>query len=167
MNAIKPLYKYCQKDIIYLQLQVDKIKIRLEQFNLPLSTPIYGICVGDVHSGNAHFTTENQPTFFDFDQCGYGWRAFDIAKCLHVMIRQKIDVAIVHSFVYGYQSFRKLTQVELTAIPMFVKAAHIWVMGINTNAVGDVLPYGWFDDDWLHARLEFLRLDEGEKFNYY
>jgi hypothetical protein len=35
-------------------------------------------------------------------------------------------------------------------------------MGINTNAVGDVLPY-----DWLDARLKFLRLDEGEKFNYY
>ncbi|MBD2562083.1 hypothetical protein ACEYW6_26495 [Nostoc sp. UIC 10607] len=44
---------------------------------------------------------------------------------------------------------------------MFVKAAHIWFMGINTNAVGDVLPYGWFTDEWLDERLVMLRsLDE-------
>jgi hypothetical protein len=54
----------------------------------------------------------------------------------------------------------KLTTVELATIPVFVKAAHIWVMGISANAVGDVLPYGWFDDDWLDTRLEFFRLDE-------
>ena len=165
MNAIKPLYKYRQKDIDYLQEQIDNIKNQLEQFNLPRTAPIYGICVGDVHSGNAHFTDENQPTLFDFDQCGYGWRAFDIAKCLHVLIRQKIDVTVRNSFIDGYESFRKLSEVELAAIPIFVKAAHVWVMGISTNAVGDVLPYGWFDNDWLDTRLEFLRLDEGGDFN--
>jgi Ser/Thr protein kinase RdoA (MazF antagonist) len=146
MNAIKPLYENRKQDIIFLQQQIDKIKYQLEQFNLPLSTPIYGICVGDVHAGNAHFTEDNQPTLFDFDQCGYGWRGFDIAKYLHILIRQKIDVAVRNSFIDGYQSVRKLTTIELAAIPVFVKAAHIWVMGISANAVGDVLPYGWMQD---------------------
>ncbi len=157
MKAIRFLYNHRESDIDYLQEEVEKIKIKLEEFNLPLSVPVYGICVGDVHSGNAHFNEYNEPTLFDFDQCGYGWRAFEIGKFLHVAIRMKIDVEVRNSFIEGYQAIRKLSEVELAAIPVFVKAAHIWVMGINTNAVGDVLPYGWFDDDWLDGRLRMLR----------
>ncbi len=157
MKAITPLYKHRESDIDYLQTQVDKIKRQLETFKLPFSAPAYGICVGDVHSGNAHFTEHNLPTLFDFDQCGYGWRAFDIGKFLHVALRMKIEVEVRNNFIEGYQIIRKLEDAELASIPVFVKAAHIWVMGINTNAVGDVLPYGWFTDDWLDGRLGMLR----------
>ena len=157
MKAITPLYKHRESDIDYLQKQVDKIKSQIETFKLPFSAPAYGICVGDVHSGNAHFTEQNLPTLFDFDQCGYGWRAFDIGKFLHVALRMKIEVKVRNSFIEGYQAIRKLEDAELASIPVFVKAAHIWVMGINTNAVGDVLPYGWFTDDWLDGRLGMLR----------
>ncbi|MCC5600103.1 hypothetical protein [Nostoc favosum] len=102
---------------------------------------------------------------FDFDQCGYGWRAFEIAKFLHVALRVKIDITVRNSFIKGYQAIRKLSEAELTSIPVFVKAAHIWVMGISTNVVGDVLPYGWFTDEWLDQRLAMLRsLDESDNF---
>ncbi|MFH7024368.1 MAG: phosphotransferase [Heteroscytonema crispum UTEX LB 1556] len=108
MKAITLLYEYRKTDIEYLQKQVEKVKKQLEEFSLSLSVPFYGICVGDVHSGNAHFTKNNEPTLFDFDQCGYGWRAFDIAKFLHVAIRQKINVAVINSFIEGYQTIRFL-----------------------------------------------------------
>ncbi|MBW4626215.1 MAG: phosphotransferase [Brasilonema octagenarum HA4186-MV1] len=157
LEAIAPLYQHRKRDMNYLQKQVDQIKKQLEEFQLPLSAPAYAICVGDVHSGNAHFTEENEPTLFDFDQCGYGWRAFDIAKFLHVAIRMKIDVSVRNSFLEGYQSIRKLSENELSSIPVFIKAAHIWVMGINTNAVGDVLPYGWFTEEWIDERLAMLK----------
>ena len=94
---------------------------------------------------------------FDFDQCGYGWRAFDIAKFLHIAITWKIDVTVRNSFLEGYQTVRQLNAAELNSIPIFVKAAHIWVMGIGTSAVGDVIPYGWFTDDWLDKRLTTLK----------
>jgi Ser/Thr protein kinase RdoA (MazF antagonist) len=126
-------------------------------FSLPISIPEYGICVGDVHSGNAHFTEQNQLTLFDFDQCGYGWCAFDIAKFLHVALRMKIDVNVRKSFIEGYQAVRKLSETELAAIPIFIKTAHIWVMGISANAGEDVLPYGWFTDDWFDERLAMLK----------
>ncbi|MCC5670723.1 phosphotransferase [Nostoc sp. CHAB 5784] len=165
MRAITHLYQHRKNDIDYLQKEIKKIKSQLAGFQLHLTAPEYGICVGDVHSGNAHFTKQNEPTLFDFDQCGYGWRAFDIAKFWHIALRMKIDIAVRNSFIEGYQAIRKLSEAELASIPVFVKAAHIWVMGISTNVVGDVLPYGWFTDEWLDQRLAMLRsLDESDNF---
>ncbi|MBW4559267.1 MAG: phosphotransferase [Trichormus sp. ATA11-4-KO1] len=155
--AIISLYKHRQDDINYLQHTIDKIKSQFAVLNLPLSAPEYGICIGDVHSGNAHFTEQNQPTLFDFDQCGYGWRAFDIAKFLHASLRMKIDFKVRDKFIDGYQAIRRLSEFELASIPIFTQAAHIWVMGISANAGEDILPYGWFTDDWLDARLAILR----------
>lgn len=158
MGKIAPLYQHRRSDIEYLHTQIEQIKTQLEALKLPYIAPAYGICVGDVHSGNAHFNEQNQPTLFDFDQCGYGWRAFDIAKFMHIAITWKIDV-IRNSFLEGYQAVRQLDTVELASIPIFVKAAHIWVMGIGTSAVGDVIPYSWFTDDWLDQKLATLNLD--------
>ena len=163
MEAIAPLFKHRQTDIDYLQKQIEKIKMHLEVLQLPTQAPAYGICIGDVHSGNAHFNELNQPTLFDFDQCGVGWRAFDIAKFIHTTYARKIDASVRKAFILGYQTIRKLDAPELASIPAFVKAAHIWVMGISTSVVGEVLPYGWFTDEWFDSRLALLnQLDNGE-----
>lgn len=154
MEAIAPLYKYRSSDIDYLKNQIKKIKIQLE-LQLPNLAPTYGICVGDVHSGNAHFTQQDEPTVFDFDQCGYGWRAFDIAKFIHTARIWKIEATVKDAFLQGYQGIRQLDTAEIASIPIFVKVAHIWVMGISTSVLG-VLPYGWFTDE-LDTRWETLR----------
>jgi Ser/Thr protein kinase RdoA (MazF antagonist) len=54
--------------------------------SLPQSAPFWVICWGDPHSGNVHCTSDRQMTLFDFDQCGYGWRAFDVAKFLQMSL---------------------------------------------------------------------------------
>jgi len=156
MRKIEPLYKHRQSDIEDLQAQIEQIKTQLEALKLPNSAPGYGICVGDVHSGNAHFDEQNQPNLFDFAQCGYGWRTFDIAKFMHIAITWEIDITVRNCFLEGDQTVRQLNTVEHKSISIFIKAAHIWVMGIG-SAVGDVIPYGWFTDDWLDRRLESLR----------
>jgi len=38
----------------------------------------YGLCQGDLHTGNARFDMHGRLTLFDFDSFGYGWRAIDI-----------------------------------------------------------------------------------------
>ena len=157
VNAIAPLYKHKKTDIDYLYNQAEKLKSNLIALNLPKYSPCYGICIGDVHSGNTHFTQLNQPTLFDFDQCGYGWRAFDIGKFINTAIAWKLDNKIISSFLDGYQTIRQLSKIELSAIPLFAKIAHIWVMGISASVVGDVLAYGWFTDDWLDSKLELFK----------
>lgn len=41
----------------------------------------WGICHGDLHGNtNAAFAENGELTHYDFDLCGYGWRAYDIAE---------------------------------------------------------------------------------------
>lgn len=158
LNAIATLYKHRETDITYLYKQIEELKRNLLALNLPKYAPFYGICIGDVHAGNTHFNQINQPTLFDFDQCGYGWRAFDIGKFINTAIVWKLDSEIIRSFLNGYQTICKLSNIELSAIPIFTKIAHIWVMGISASVVGDVLPYSWFTNDWLDNRLELFKM---------
>lgn len=69
-----------------------------------------------------------------------------------------IDVKVRNKFIDGYQAIRPLSESEIISIPVFIKAAHIWVMGISANAGEDILPYGWFTDDWLDTRLAMLKI---------
>ena len=157
VNAFAPLYKHRKNDIDYLYKQAEKLKSNLITLNLPKVPPFYGVCIGDIHVGNTHFTQLNQPTLFDFDQCGYGWRAFDLGKFINTVFAWKLGSEIIRSFLEGYQTIRQLNKIELTAITLFTKIAHIWVMGISASVVRDVLGYGWFTDDWLDSKLEVFK----------
>ena len=163
MDFITTLLSHRQSDIDYFQIQIEKIKLTLAQLRLSSSAPVYGICVGDVHSGNAHFTDKGEPTLFDFDQCGYGWRAFDIAKFIHTTFSWQMDSQVRKPFLEGYQAIRQLSEAELTSIPVFAKMAHIWVMGITCQAAGEVVPYGHFTDEWFDSKLALLtQLNSGD-----
>lgn len=163
MNFIKPLFQHRQNDINYIQKQIEKTKLTLTKLKLPCSAPAYGICVGDVHPGNTHFTELDEPTLFDFDQCGYGWRAFDIGKFFHTTYSWKINTSVREAFLEGYKEIRQLSQAELTSIPVFVKVAHIWVMGIRCTVAGEVVPFEGFTDEWFDSKLAlFTQLDSGE-----
>jgi Ser/Thr protein kinase RdoA (MazF antagonist) len=39
----------------------------------------WGPIGGDFHQSSVYFNETNEPTFFNFDLCGPGWRAYDIA----------------------------------------------------------------------------------------
>jgi Ser/Thr protein kinase RdoA (MazF antagonist) len=99
---------------------------------LPNELPGYGFCHGDTGSANAHITADGRLTLFDFDMCGAGWRAYDIATFL-------IDEpeAIVHAFLEGYESVRTLGALERTSIPIFQIVQSIWVLGLRANYAND------------------------------
>lgn len=157
INAIAALFPHRNDAINYIHEQVEQIKANLLVQNLPKQLPFYGICIGDIHSGNTHFDRLNQPTLFDFDQCGYGWRAFDIGKFINTSIAWQLESEIVDAFLTGYQDIRVLSDIEIAAIPIFVKVAHIWTMGISASVVGEVLPYSWFTNEWLDTRLDLFK----------
>ncbi|MFO1259100.1 MAG: phosphotransferase [Gammaproteobacteria bacterium] len=46
---------------------------------LNLENDAWGVIGGDFHGFNQHFDKQDKPTLFDFDLCGYGWRAYDLA----------------------------------------------------------------------------------------
>lgn len=92
---------------------------------------LFGMCIGDVNPTNFHITELQQLTVFDFDQCGYGYRAFEIGKFISSIHPLKAKDAIADAFIEGYQQVRALSQTEVGAIPYFEMVSVIWVMAIN------------------------------------
>ena len=154
LAEISPFLQHRRTDLGYLVEVVAQIKRQLQ--DLPKDPPFWGICWGDPHSGNAHFTRDNQVTLFDFDQCGYGWRAFDIAKFLQVSLRTGISKNVRDAFLSGYQGLQKLAEWELDSLQALTQTAHIWMLMINFNAAK---THDWsrLDDIYITHRLEQLK----------
>ncbi|MBP7999472.1 MAG: phosphotransferase [Chloroflexi bacterium] len=96
------------------------------------STPTndaWGVIGGDFHSTNVHFDETGNPTFFNFDLCSYGWRAYDIATFLANTNLLHAPVEYSEAFFAGYYSVRPLTQAEHQAIEPFLTIRRIWLMG--------------------------------------
>jgi len=108
--------------------------------DLPRSGASYGVIHADVHEGNLHFIDDDECVFFDFDHCGYGWRAYEIAVSLTGESRENRD-----ALLQGYQSVRRLDEAELAAIPPFMKIRQIWDVG-DKLAMADMAGRRWIND---------------------
>jgi Ser/Thr protein kinase RdoA (MazF antagonist) len=157
-NSLKEIVPFLQHrtiDLSYLIQVITQIKEQLQNF--PTEAPFWTICWGDPHSGNAHFTPQGEVTLFDFDQCGYGWRIFDIAKFLQVSLRTGISKSVREAFLAGYQSISEISKTELTSLQAFTQTAHIWMWAISINATR-LHSYSCLDQSYFHRRLEQLKM---------
>jgi Ser/Thr protein kinase RdoA (MazF antagonist) len=122
-------------------------------------------CHGDCHGVNAHIVTEGpnagQAQFFDFDDGGFGYLAYDLAVYLWAQVSfQRRRHAMWFAFVDGYRSVRPIAQADLDAVTLFVPIRHIWLMG---EYAGRVAEWGTASMTWLGQQEEFLRAWEAEK----
>lgn len=154
LQEIIPFLKNCPQSIQYLEETCHQIEQKLE--NLPKIAPFWTVCWGDPHSGNVHFTPEGKLTLFDFDQCGYGWRAFDIAKFLQISIRTGIAKKVRESFLSGYQNINPLTEIEINSLQILTQTAHIWAWAISVNST-KLYDYSRLNLRFFQDRLEQLK----------
>src|ERR1700733_4917394 len=122
-------------------------------------------CHGDCHGVNAHIVTEGpnagQAQFFDFDDGGFGYLAYDLAVHLWAQVSfQRRRYAMWLAFIDGYRSVRPIAQADLDAVTLFVPIRHIWLMG---EYAGRVAEWGTASMTWLGQQEEFLRAWEAEK----
>ena len=88
----------------------------------------WGPIGGDFHNVNTHFQ-DGEPTFFNFDLCGYGWRAYDIATfLLNTNLLQK-SAKLSEAFFAGYYSVRPLSNNEHEAISPLLTIRRVWLTG--------------------------------------
>ncbi|MBO0812772.1 MAG: phosphotransferase, partial [Microlunatus sp.] len=87
----------------------------------------WGVIHGDPQALNCHFTGDGSVNFFDFDHCGFGWRAYDIAYCLrHTNAAgDRRGEEIRSAVIAGYDSVRPLSQAEYQMLPTLGQAAWI------------------------------------------
>jgi Ser/Thr protein kinase RdoA (MazF antagonist) len=153
-GVIEPYLRFRSEDLAYLKSLIDQIKNRL--CDLPRQSPYWTICWGDPHSGNVHFTADNQLTLFDFDQCGYGWRAFEMAKFLQISIRSGIARKIRDAFFQGYQTSQVLTPEEMETLQPFSQASHLWNWSIALEA-SKIHSCSRLDNQFFMSRLQQLK----------
>jgi Ser/Thr protein kinase RdoA (MazF antagonist) len=88
----------------------------------------WGPIGGDFHHVNTHFNGE-RPTFFNFDLCGYGWRAYDIATFLLNTDLLHKSTGLSEAFFAGYYSVRQLSNNEHEAITPLLTIRRVWLTG--------------------------------------
>lgn len=129
-----------------------------------------GMCHGDAQGGNANMAHEGTITFFDFDVCGFGWRAYDIATFFWGAALGKArlgwDAQIVarlcDAYLSGYQDSRPLAPPDHEAIAPLVLLREFWYLGM---VVGNWGAWGIGDEQreaFFVRELAFMREWAGE-----
>lgn len=118
------------EDWAFLQQVADRIRPQIAA--LPMIAPQFGYCHGDAGGNNAHIDADGRITFFDFDFCGLGWRAYDLATFL-----SGESTAVADALLQGYQAVRVLTDEERAALPLFQSAQSIWMLGTRASYINE------------------------------
>lgn len=104
------------------------------------TTDSWGTIGGDFHQHSVHFDDKNHPTFFNFDLCGPGWRAYDIATfLLNTNLMHNPSSRYSEDFFAGYYSVRPLSNNEHEAIAPFITLRRVWLTAwftLNDGLVG-------------------------------
>ncbi len=124
-------------------------------------------CHGDCHGLNARIITTGpgtgDATFFDFDDGGFGYLAYDLAVHLWAQVsfgRQRH--AMWHAFIEGYRSVRPIAPADFDAVRFFVPVRHVWLMGEMAGRIHEWGSEG-MSTAWLDRQVEFLRSWEAER----
>jgi len=115
----------------------------------------WGVCHGDFGAKNVFVSEDRTPTVFDFDLCGPGWRAYDVAVVRWVAMDQN-SRGIWDAFLHGYTQVQPLALADLAVVPLFHAVYHLSSLGVFARNVAD---WGVLDmSDWyLDRELKFFR----------
>jgi Ser/Thr protein kinase RdoA (MazF antagonist) len=121
----------------------------------------WGFCHGDVLGGNAHLegdTVTGTLTHFDFDDCGPGWRAYDLATYRWITTWRTPEAAAARweEYLEGYRERRPIGAADLGAVPLFVALREFWVVGQQIRNAS-LRGHYWVQDNYVDRRLRFLR----------
>lgn len=160
LTAIEPYMTHRKDDFECIRSVAKQLEQRLLDF--PLEELDWGICHGDLHGNtNISFKEDMSYTHYDFDLCGFGWRAYDIAEFrLAREVRLTFDKdkfeQLWSAFVEGYVSVRNLSEKDLQAVPIFVGIRQLWLMGL---CLGESHIHGSIDfgDDFIDDKLAFFK----------
>jgi Ser/Thr protein kinase RdoA (MazF antagonist) len=157
LRNIRPILSYRPDDWAYIKRFAETLRQRI--LALPASELRQGPCHGDLQGYHANITEDGTLTFFDFDCCGFGYRAYDLAVFLWCCrLEDAIDVRW-EPFLNGYRQARPINDLDLQAVPLFVCARYLWHMGVHTQNAPD-WGIGWLNDEYFDDHLKRLRQAE-------
>jgi Ser/Thr protein kinase RdoA (MazF antagonist) len=149
MQFISQVFGRFADEMYSLYVAAHRIGARLDI--LPTGSPEYGICHGDLNSTNIHVQPDGTMTLFDFECCGVGWRAFDIASAINSESAEHTKL-----FLQGYLETRALTDAERESIPLFQAVQKIWSLGIAARRIHETGTFG-LPDGLFSNTVESIR----------
>jgi len=133
-DALRPFLGRTERD--FIENATHTLASRIE--GLPI-----GYCHGDIDPGNVHFDERRQPTVFDFDLCGVGPRAYDLAVFLYECHFARWGPEMGAAFLRGYGLEDRRFIERLAPI------RGIWFLALLAQNV----------NDWGHHELSHYFLD--------
>ncbi len=123
-----------------LRPQFEALGQRLHDRILSLGELTRVLCHGDAHSDNNFITVsergERRAAFFDFDDTGPGYLAYELAVYPWWLHPRTVDgvwsekaLARWGHFISAYQSVRGLGEADVAALPAFVAVRQFWLLG--------------------------------------
>jgi Ser/Thr protein kinase RdoA (MazF antagonist) len=111
---------------------------------------------GDVYQGNVHRTPDGALTWFDFDLCGEGWYAYDLAAFrMNLLAGEQADVW--PAFLEAYEQRRTLAPADREVLPLLVAVRDVWHLGHFLGYVRAGRETWWLDEAYLDRRLQAMR----------
>jgi Ser/Thr protein kinase RdoA (MazF antagonist) len=126
-------------------------------------------CHGDCHGMNARIIAEGhhagRAAFFDFDDGGPGYLAYDLAVFLWARLSfGRKEHAMWHHFIDAYRQYREITKADFEAAHIFVPIRHVWLMGEYAGRAADwgteLTPAAWIEkelaflQEWQALRMQ-------------
>ncbi len=153
------------EDLTFFKEYADHMRRQISK--LGKGKDIYGLIHADLHVGNILYHHENGYCILDFDQCAFGWRAYDVATFKYNIMETVPDHLtdeIWRCFLEGYNRVRPLNQAELDCLPVFANAWTLWDIGetlvLATQWGGhrpDLIEGDLSQDEYLDEAVETLR----------
>ena len=158
LQAVRAVLVDGGEGLTFLERFVDRVRYHLA--DLPLSSPVYGLCHGDLHPGNVRVTKDGQLTLFDFDCLGYGWRSYDLTVFLWNTYGERRTSQWRErrwrTFLGGYREVRLVPEGLDEEVPLFLVGRQVWLMGLDcADRTG--WPPQWITRDWLREMVRPVR----------
>lgn len=158
LRVIQPLLSHRPQDWQRILPFVEQLRRHLTA--LGLKNLDWGPCHGDPTTANANIGQGQYVTMLDFDFCGPGWRAFDLASAYNVA-RTQSNPALWENFLQGYCKKRLLKDIDMQATPLFDTISSLWSEGLHA-ANGNEWGFDRFDDE--HFDRILLNIQAWENF---
>jgi Ser/Thr protein kinase RdoA (MazF antagonist) len=160
----RPLARVCDSGIVEdtgarseLEMIAARTAERIEGFDHLTLTH----CHGDCHGFNARITKAGEAAFFDFDDGGPGYLAYDLSVFLWAKISFGRNLHLMwDAFVDGYRKIRPIISNDLEAAQAFVIVRHIWLMGEYASRARE---WGSEPVGWIAREIPFLKTWETER----
>jgi len=117
-------------------------------------------CHGDCHGFNARINDAGEAAFFDFDDGGPGYLAYDLSVFLWAKVSFGRNLTAVWSaFVDGYREVRPILLNDFEVAHRFVIVRHFWLMGEYASRAQE---WGSESIGWIARETNFLKGWEAE-----